>query len=170
MSPIAFSKWHHSSGLRLLIQPLMSQHSLSNPLVSTWPAALNLLPLWWLQVIAPQFIQQTFRSARPFLLLYTYSCLHSPEPHVFRMRQGWDFFLLLKISTLLGSMRKTWLIHLPRSLTWQIIRSERSAVHLPHNKSSPAGPTRVSAKLQPAFVHILTHWAMFEPILQIPTN
>lgn len=51
--------------------------------------------------------------------------------------------------------RKTWLIHLAQSLTWQIIRSEGPTLHYPHNKALPAGPTRVSAKLETVFVHIL---------------
>lgn len=60
-------------------------------------------------------------------------------------------------------MRKTWLIHLAQSLTWQIIRSEGPTLHNHHNKASPVGPTRVSPKLEQC--------AMFKSIPQFfPQN
>lgn len=91
---------------------------------------------------------------------------------VWNMTRMGFFLLFLLISTVLGSMRKTWLIYLPRSLTWHIIRSEGLTVHYPHNKASPARPTRVSAKLQPDFVHnfkSLCHvWAYFtDPLILV---
>lgn len=66
-------------------------------------------------------------------LHYTYTCLHPSELRVFKL--WWGCFPPSFWSS--HRMRKTWLIHLAKILTWQIIRSEGPTLHNHHNKALP---------------------------------
>lgn len=90
-------------------------------------------------------------------LHYTYTCLHPPELHVFRLWWGCVFFsyssdlypVRQNKEDLTYSSSTTWIAYNSTAiLTWQIIRSKGPILHYPHNKALPVGPTHVATKLE----------------------